>query len=251
MGLQTSKISLESKFDVRRPLKIGTYSIHDYRSQKRTLSLPDVFLYSSNIAVSKIGLRVGSAYQKLFFSSLGLRDRIAGGRSPLFSHQQSDLQTATLSFGQGFAITPLHVASAMATLTNPEGRVVRPTYQAKTQQVGISVVDPEVSKELRSLLRLNAEKGSAQAINVGALQAGGMTSTSDKIFNGKYAPEKVVTAMVGIIPFNNPQYVFVTVFDEPEGIPETHGYKTAAWNAGYVTGKIIEEAAPKLGIDRQ
>jgi cell division protein FtsI (penicillin-binding protein 3) len=36
--------------------------------------------------------------------------------------------------------------------------------------------------------------------------------------------------------------------DEPQSLPETHGYHTAAWNSGEVTGKIIERVAPMLGL---
>ena len=36
--------------------------------------------------------------------------------------------------------------------------------------------------------------------------------------------------------------------DEPQGLPETHGYKAAAWNSGAVTGKIIERTGPLLGL---
>ena len=36
--------------------------------------------------------------------------------------------------------------------------------------------------------------------------------------------------------------------DEPQAIPGTYGYHTAAWNSGVVTGKIIERVAPLLGL---
>ena len=39
----------------------------------------------------------------------------------------------------------------------------------------------------------------------------------------------------------------MTVMDEPQGLPETHGYRTAAWNVGAVTGKLIERTGPLLG----
>ena len=39
-----------------------------------------------------------------------------------------------------------------------------------------------------------------------------------------------------------------TLMDEPKGLPETHGYATAAWNAGQVTGKIVERTGPLLNL---
>jgi cell division protein FtsI (penicillin-binding protein 3) len=36
--------------------------------------------------------------------------------------------------------------------------------------------------------------------------------------------------------------------DEPQGLPETYGYATAAWNAGVATGRIIERVGPMLDV---
>jgi cell division protein FtsI (penicillin-binding protein 3) len=50
---------------------------------------------------------------------------------------------------------------------------------------------------------------------------------------------------------NNPKYLFVTIMDEPQGLPESGGYATAAWNSGVVTGRVIERVAPVLGLPPQ
>jgi len=44
-----------------------------------------------------------------------------------------------------------------------------------------------------------------------------------------------------------PQYAMIILVDEPEKENEQSGH-TAAWNAGVVTGRIIERVAPMLGI---
>jgi cell division protein FtsI (penicillin-binding protein 3) len=38
------------------------------------------------------------------------------------------------------------------------------------------------------------------------------------------------------------------VYDEPQGVPETQNQRTAAWNAGATTGRIIERVTPLLGL---
>ena len=53
---------------------------------------------------------------------------------------------------------------------------------------------------------------------------------------------------MAIAPADKPKYLFMTILDEPQGLPETHGFATAAWNAGAVTGKIVERAGPILGL---
>ena len=40
----------------------------------------------------------------------------------------------------------------------------------------------------------------------------------------------------------------VVVMDEPQALPETYGFATAGWNAGPVTGAVLERTAPLLGM---
>jgi cell division protein FtsI (penicillin-binding protein 3) len=53
---------------------------------------------------------------------------------------------------------------------------------------------------------------------------------------------------MAIVPADKPRYLFLSIYDEPKGYAESGGYSTAAWNAGITTGKVIERAAPILGL---
>ncbi len=101
---------------------------------------------------------------------------------------------------------------------------------------------------MRYLMRLNAEVGSARTIDVRGYFAGGKTGTANKVINGRYADDKVFTTFTAIAPSDRPKYLFLTVYDEPQGVPETKGQRTAAWNAGATTGRIIERVTPILGL---
>jgi cell division protein FtsI (penicillin-binding protein 3) len=140
---------------------------------------------------------------------------------------------------------------AVAGLTNG-GYMIKPTFlkrdsdDVRTQYP--RVVRPEVSEQLRYLMRLNAVEGSAKKINIPGYFAGGKTGTADKIVHGHYAKDKVFTTFMAVLPADKPKYLFLTLMDEPQGLPETGGYRTAAWNSGSVTGKIITRVGPMLGI---
>jgi cell division protein FtsI (penicillin-binding protein 3) len=51
-----------------------------------------------------------------------------------------------------------------------------------------------------------------------------------------------------VVPADKPKYVFLTIMDEPQAVEGTYGFSTAGWNAGPVTGNIIERVAPLLGV---
>jgi cell division protein FtsI (penicillin-binding protein 3) len=53
---------------------------------------------------------------------------------------------------------------------------------------------------------------------------------------------------MAIAPSDKPRYLFLTILDEPQGLPETHGFATSGWNAAPVTGALVERVAPMLGI---
>jgi cell division protein FtsI (penicillin-binding protein 3) len=97
-------------------------------------------------------------------------------------------------------------------------------------------------------MRLNAEKGTARTVDIRGYYVGGKTGTADKLVRGHYAKDKVFTTFMAIAPADKPRYLFLTLMDEPQALPETHGYRTAAWNAGAVTGKIIERVANLLDL---
>ena len=249
-GLESKKISMKSKIDVRNPLRIGRYQIDDYHPQRRVLTVPEVVLYSSNIGASRIALSFGRHYQNLFHRSLGLRDAIGDGPNPVYSNEYPRLTTATYGFGHGFAVTPLHAASVFASLTSLDGRVVRPTFVKGETRIGFSIVSPLVNEEIRKILRLNVEIGAAKSLNLSGFDVGAMTSTAEKVFDGRYSIDRVMTSVIAVAPVSEPKFVFLTFFDEPQGLEKDHGFRTAAWNAGRVTADIIRETAGRLGLQQ-
>ena len=50
---------------------------------------------------------------------------------------------------------------------------------------------------------------------------------------------------------NDPQYVILTIVDEPHGNKESHGYATAGWTVAPATSRIIQRIAPLLGVAPQ
>jgi cell division protein FtsI (penicillin-binding protein 3) len=58
----------------------------------------------------------------------------------------------------------------------------------------------------------------------------------------------VLNSFTAILPADNPQYQLLIMLDEPQPLPETHGFITSGWNAVPTGGKVIERIAPLLGM---
>ena len=78
---------------------------------------------------------------------------------------------------------------------------------------------------------------------------GGKTGTSEKVVDGRYSKTKLLTTFTAILPADKPRYLLLIMLDEPQGLPETHGYATSGWNAAPTAGKVIARIAPMLGIE--
>jgi cell division protein FtsI (penicillin-binding protein 3) len=255
MALDTGKVNLNSRIDARDALRHGRFTIHDYHAQHRILSVPEVFTYSSNVGAARMALMVGVEGHKAFLRKMGqlnrLRTELPETADPLVPRNWGELNTMTIAFGQGLNVAPLQAMMAVCALANG-GTLINPTFLKRNEEDAKKgaprVVKPETSEAMRYLMRLNAEVGSAKMAEVKGYYIGGKTGTADKIVHGRYSKDRVLTTFMAIFPADRPRYLVLTMMDEPQALPETHGYRTAAWNSGQITGKIIERAGPLLGV---
>jgi cell division protein FtsI (penicillin-binding protein 3) len=255
MALDSGRISLSSSFDARMPLRYGKFEIHDFHAQRRVLTVPEIFTYSSNIGTARMALSLGVEYHKAFLKKLGqldrLRTELPESAEPLVPKHWGELNTVTIAFGHGLSVAPLQAVMGISALVNG-GKMIPPTFlkrdQAEADRLAKRVIKPETAEKMRYLMRLNVEKGTATRANVLGYYVGGKTGTSEKVVGGRYSKTKVLTSFTAILPADKPRYLLLIMLDEPQGLPETHGFSTSGWNVVPVGGRIIERVAPLLDI---
>ena len=255
MALDSGKATINSSFDARSNLRYGRFSIGDYHAQRRIMTVPEIFIHSSNIGTAKMALAVGVEGHKAFLRKMGQLDRmrteLAESSEPIVPARWGELNTITIAFGHGVAVAPMQAAAAVAALMNG-GNLIRPTFLKRSQEEAMKnaprVIKPETSEAMRFIMRLNAVKGSASKAAVPGYFVGGKTGTAEKVVGGRYSKTKLFTTFMAVTPADQPKYLIVTVFDEPQPAPETGGYATAAYNAGETTGRILERIAPMLSV---
>jgi cell division protein FtsI (penicillin-binding protein 3) len=255
MVLDSGKANVNTGFDARENLRFGRFTIHEYHGTGRILTVPEVFIHSSNVGSAREALLVGVEGHKSFLKKLGLLDRmrteLPESAMPIVPSRWGELNTITIAFGHGIAVAPLQAVAAVGALVNG-GNLITPTFLKRSveeaQKIGVRVIKPETSEALRYIMRLNATVGSATKAAVPGYFVGGKTGTAEKVIGGRYAKNRLFTTFMAMTPSDKPKYLFVTVYDEPQAAPGTYGYATAAWNAGETTGKILERIAPMLSI---
>jgi cell division protein FtsI (penicillin-binding protein 3) len=254
--LDSGKVRLTDTFDVT-PLQFGSQRIGEFHSKGRPLSVTEIFLFSSNNGSARMALKVGSAAQRAFFDRLGLLKRIDTElpevAQPLFPKNLSDVSTATMSFGHGISVTPMHTAIAGAAMING-GRLLTPTFFPRSREeadrIAKQVIRPETSDKMRYLFLQNATSGtggSGTRAAVAGYRVGGKTGTAEKIDHGHYNAGKRFNSFLAAFPMDDPRYLVLTVLDEPKA-EAGGGPATAGLNTAVAAGNIIRRIAPMLGV---
>ncbi len=255
MALESGKVNLNSRIDARESLRYGRFTIHDFHATHRVLTVPEVFTHSSNIGTARMALMVGVEGHQAFLRKMGqldrLRTELPESAEPLVPKRWSELNTMTIAFGQGLNVAPIQALMAVAALVNG-GNLMTPTFllrsEAEAAAVAHRVVSAQTSESMRYLMRANATHGSAGLANIPGYYVGGKTGTADKIVHGHYSQDKVFTTFMAMTPADKPKYLYLVMYDEPQGLPQDGGYHTAAWNAGRTTGRLIERVEPLEGV---
>ena len=255
MALDAGVADLETTYDARSPIRVSSFTIDDFHAQRRILTVPEVFIHSSNIGTAHMALQVGIDGHQAFMKRMGFFDRpdteLPESAKPLLPDRWTELSSMTISFGHGFSVAPIQTVAAAAAMVNG-GRLIPPTLlprsAAEADALAQQVLSPQTSARMRYLMRLNVTEGTGKKAEVEGFRIGGKTGSAEKVVNGRYDGTKLLTSFLGAFPAEDPHYVILVMIDEPRGIEETHGFRTAGWNAVPVTGRILTRVGPMLDI---
>ncbi|MDR0967561.1 MAG: penicillin-binding protein 2 [Rickettsiales bacterium] len=253
---------ITKKYFVDEPYKIPdkfgrtATTIRDVQSLKKTTKLhpymtPDeIMLYSCNVGSVQIARDLPSDAQPEFFERVNLDKPLSleFGRTerPGMPRKWGPVERATVSFGHGISATPMHVLLAVNSVVT--GFYVSPTILKRPvgKIYGRRVVSPEVSDEIRKIMLRISEVSGGKSARVAGINIGGKTATAEKRVGGKIDRSRNLTSFTAVFPIESPQYIMMVVLDEPQGIKETWGLRTASMNAAPTAGAIMDGIMPLL-----
>ncbi|MBF2028117.1 MAG: penicillin-binding protein 2 [Oscillatoriales cyanobacterium C42_A2020_001] len=142
---------------------------------------------------------------------------------------ETRIERAVMAFGQGFSLTPIQLVQLHAAIANG-GKLVTPhvvqgLYTSKGQlywkpnlRPTRQVFSPTTTKALISMMEGAVEEGTGKAARLPGYRVAGKTGTSQKANGtGGYSESAYVTSFVSLFPGDKPQFVILTVIDEPAG----------------------------------
>ncbi|SDG47431.1 peptidoglycan D,D-transpeptidase FtsI family protein [Pelagibacterium luteolum] len=255
-ALDSNAIRLTDTIDARFGVQFGRFTISDYRGQHRMLSVPEVYRYSSNIGTIRIMQAMGKDNFRAFLTHMGL-DGSPSIELPEITNSTvpasfSEVGAATASFGHGLSVTPLQMLVAQAAIVNG-GHLMNATLFERTREEAMAssrqVISQQTSDYMRYLMRMNGVEGSGSTGNriAQGYRWGGKTGTAEKVVDGRYSGENVTSFFMSAFPLDDPKYAMIIFVDEPEPENAQTG-RTAGWNAGQMSGRLVARIAPMLGV---
>ncbi len=254
-ALDTGLANPSTMINTKGPLRWGKYLIRDFHNYGAELSMTDVVVKSSNIGTARVAMQIGAERQRAFLDGLGLLDATpielieARGAKPLLPANWSELSAMTISYGHGLSTSPLHLATAYASILNGGQRVAPTLLRQDGPRKGAPVVSERTSVQMRAILRQVVLRGTATFGEVEGYAVGGKTGTADKPDpRGGYYEDKVVATFASVFPAHDPKYVLVVTLDEPVETSGAKPRRTAGWTSVPVAAEIIRRVAPVLGL---
>ena len=257
MALDSGRVRLKDRYDATKPIRISRFKISDYHAKNKWMTVPEIIVHSSNIGSAKMALDVGMPAQKKYLKNMGMLSpagiELPEVGSPLTPDQWRDINTMTISYGHGIAVSPLQLTTGVAALVN-DGYLRNATLLKLDDDeppAGMRVISAKTSKIMRRLMRLVVRRGTGKNADVEGYVIGGKTGTADKpgVSKRGYGGRRKISSFVSAFPMTGPRFVVLALLDEPKGIPESLGYATGGWVAAPVVKNIVRQIAPMAGIE--
>ncbi|MHA1599445.1 MAG: peptidoglycan D,D-transpeptidase FtsI family protein, partial [Alphaproteobacteria bacterium] len=255
MALDSGTVTLDDGYDTSKPIRISRFTIRDFKPKNRWMSIPEIFMYSSNIGTARMAMDVGTKAQRAFLEQLGFMQpstiELPEVGRPMLPSPWREINTLTISYGHGIAVTPVQLVAAVSAIVN--GGVLHPAtllrQPAGTEIPGTRVISQRTSQQMRQVMRLAVTHGTGRKANAEGYMVGGKTGTADKLVDGRYVRTARVASFIGAFPMNDPRYVVFVTVDEPKGNASTFNYATGGWVAAPAVRRVVEQIGPLLSVE--
>lgn len=217
-----------------------------------SITMTQVLIYSSNIGAQYVANKLGPQRFYNYIESfgfgrptgVGLPGEAPGMVRSATSPGWTRIDLITNSFGQGIAVTPMQLVSAIAAIGN-DGLMMKPKLvreirgvegtRAVSPEPVRQVISPETAQTLRSMLVAVLEQKALEPHRIPGYRLAGKTGTADVVADGGYRSGKTYASVIALAPAHNPRFAVLIRLDSPEGL-----------YGGVVAVPVLRQLLPEL-----
>ena len=232
-GLDSKVISMTDTFYCSGSFQVANYTLNCwYLAGHGTQDITDAVGNSCNPALAEVGKRLGAQRFKNYIQCYGFGSATGvdypGEATGLIQSTIGPVELANMSFGQGIAVTPVQLVTAISALGNG-GNLVLPHYVKAlvdsdgdvVQEFGTTVVRQVISKEtsdlMRGIMEYEVAESGGNTAYIPGYRIGGKTGTAEKAENGVYSKYDYYSSFVCMAPMDDPKITLLVVVDSPRG----------------------------------
>ncbi len=267
-ALEEGVVTPDDRFYDPGYYEVGGHRIKCWRSYNPhgSQTFREVMQNSCNPGFVEVGLNMENKEKGVFYKYIrafgfGTKTGIdLPGEAVGIMINEKDLKTiniATISIGQGIAVTPIQLITAVSAVANGgtlmEPQIVREVIDSDNNVVKSfkpkairRVISEETAEIERDLLESVVSQGTGRNAYIPGYRVGGKTGTAQKAGPGGYQQGKYVASFIGMAPINDPEIVALVIIDEPQGYPYQGGQVAAP-----VFKAVVEDTLRYLGIVSQ
>ena len=246
IALEEDITSFDDTYNCNGAIEVAGETIHCWRSENPhgTQNIKQAVGNSCNPVFVQLATEIGI---DLFYSHLdtfGITGRTGidfpGEGTALLQSRDSagPVGLATIGFGQGVAVTPIQLITAISAFGN-EGKLMKPrlvkelqdengkTVQEFEPEVVRQVVSQDTAAEMRDIMEFVVAEGGGGTAAVAGYRVGGKTGTANKINEaGTGYSNDTYSSCIAMAPMDDPQIAVLVIVDSPQGVH--YGSVTAA-----------------------
>ncbi|HLD27142.1 MAG TPA: penicillin-binding protein 2 [Patescibacteria group bacterium] len=241
-ALNEKVIKPDDLYDEKGAVTIGKHRIQTWDdTYEGIITLTRVLEKSSNVGMIYVGSKLENHTFYSYLKKLGIGEKTEidlQGELSAFLRPESEWHTidyATITFGQGIAVTQIQMIRAFASLING-GHLMEPhvvhVFRSDNEDHTVEpkkirkVIEETVSLQIKKMLESTVENGDAKWARPKGYRIGGKTGTAQIPIAGHYDPNKTIASFVGFAPIDKPKFIVLVTLKEPTASP--WGSETAA-----------------------
>ena len=226
--------------------RVGNRTVSDWKPLG-PLTFAGVIRRSSNIGTLQVARRLGSRTLHRYIRAFGFGEPTGLGGSgesrgivPAGGVWRP-IRLATVSFGQGIAVTPAQMAQAVNVIANDGVRVPLRLTRAiggEPQPFGprSRVVSRRTAARMRAILAGVVAEGTGRNAGVSGFAVAGKTGTAQKAVPGGYSETDYISSFAGFAPAERPLFTAVVILDTKK---PNHSGALAARVFGRIAARLL------------
>lgn len=261
-ALDTGSATMNSRYYCDGAINVDGTMLHCWNNSHHGLQdIKEAVGNSCNPALAKVALDLGAVKLYRYIDLFGFNQKtnvdLPGEGTAIIKNTKNmnNVDLATTGYGQGIAVTPLQLLTAVNSLGN-DGVLMKPKVVQKIvdkkgktvknfPDVAVrQVIAKETDDQMRDIMEYYVSDADGTSAYIPGYRVGGKTGTANIPENGGYS-EDSVTSFVAMAPMDDPQISVLVLVRKP-----SKG-EFGATTAGPIVKNILEKTLVYKGVERK